>query len=174
MRHQDNQRDLTHIGAFTGHVGAGDDLHSVLIRVHVRVVWHKGSIGKRLLHDRVTALRNFKRTRRIKLRAHIVKFPCCAGQGKERVQRFIAERGALKLIDMTADFTAYLLKNRQLKLLRLFLSACYFCFQIAQLVGCKSFRVCQRLLALIAHGDQREIRFCYFNIISENTVVLDF
>ncbi len=41
MRHQHNQRDLTHIGAFAGHVGAGDNLHAQVTVVHFSVVGHK-------------------------------------------------------------------------------------------------------------------------------------
>ena len=38
LRHEDDQRHLTHIGGFTGHVGAGDDGDPVVLRAQMGVV----------------------------------------------------------------------------------------------------------------------------------------
>ena len=58
VRQQHNEGDLTHIGGFTAHVGAGNDLH-IGTAVEPGVVGHE-RVGDQIFHHRMAALFNIQ------------------------------------------------------------------------------------------------------------------
>ena len=59
LRHERDERDLTHVGRLTGHVGAGDDGGAVLALAHIGVVRDEERVLEHALDDRVAAVVNF-------------------------------------------------------------------------------------------------------------------
>ena len=59
LRHERDERDLTHVGRLTGHVGAGDDGGTVLALAHIGVVRDEERVLEHALDDGVAAVVNF-------------------------------------------------------------------------------------------------------------------
>ena len=59
LRHERDERDLTHVGRLTGHVGAGDDGGAVLALAHIGVVRDEERVLEHALDDGVAAVVNF-------------------------------------------------------------------------------------------------------------------
>ena len=80
LGHQHDQRHLTHIGGFTGHVGAGDDGHPVITGAHVGIIGNEHAVAAHLLHHRMAAVVNFNDTGFVHHRAAIVVLHRHGGQ----------------------------------------------------------------------------------------------
>ena len=80
LRHQHDQRHLTHVGGFTGHVGAGDDGHPVILFAHVRIVGDKHAVPPHLLHHGVAAIVNFDDAGLVHHRAAVIVLHRHSGQ----------------------------------------------------------------------------------------------
>ena len=86
LRHQHDQRHLTHVGGFTGHVGAGDDGHPVILFTHVRIVGDEHAVPPHLLHHGVAAIVNFDDAGLVHHRAAVVVLHRHSGQRTQGVQ----------------------------------------------------------------------------------------
>lgn len=72
LRHEDNERDLAHIGRFTGHVGACDDGGLAAVCAENGIVRDKKRIFEHLLDHGVTALRDADLAGEVNLGAAVV------------------------------------------------------------------------------------------------------
>ena len=84
LRHERDERDLAHIGRFTGHVGAGDDGGAILALAHVGVVRDKERVFEHALDDRVAAVVNFDNAAVVHAGAAVV---VVHRNGRERAER---------------------------------------------------------------------------------------
>ena len=88
VRHQHDQCNLTHVGAFTGHVRAGDNLHAFVIQIHFGVVGNEQTVGHRFFYHRMATVADDQFAVFSDGRADIIVFDSNAGQREQRVQRF--------------------------------------------------------------------------------------
>ena len=171
--HQDDQGHLAHVGAFACHVGAGDDLHALVVDVHVRVVGHKHAVAERPLHHRVAAIADQQRALLVEDGPRIVVFPGHPGQGKQGIQPFQRFRRALEPLHAGRDLAAHAVEELQLQFHALLLGPGDLPFDLAQFVRGEALGVGQGLPPLIAQGHQGIIGLGDFDIIAENPVILD-
>ena len=86
---QHDHRHLAHVGGFTAHIGAGDDLHA-LLGAQVRVIGNEAApagLGQPRLHHRVAPGGDVQAGLAHKLRCAPVQRQRAFGQGAQRVQR---------------------------------------------------------------------------------------
>ena len=103
LRHQCDQRILTHIRGFTCHIGAGDDQAAVGGAVEGGVVGHKQAALEHLLYHRVTALRDGQLVAVIHNGAAIVVFCRRLRQRSENIQLCNRVCRALDAVQLSAD-----------------------------------------------------------------------
>ena len=76
LRHQNNQRCLTHIGGFSRHIRTGNNRNPFLPVIEIRVICNKHIIRNHLLNHRMAAIFNIDHTFFIDMWAHIIILFC--------------------------------------------------------------------------------------------------
>ena len=102
----DDERDLTHIGGFTRHVGACDDGDAVFLFAHVGVVRHKESVLQHALDDRMAAVVDLDHAGIVHHRAAVAVLDRDDGKRRERVKLRDCGGGLLDALGARADLVA--------------------------------------------------------------------
>ena len=96
MRHQRDERDLTHVCAFTRHVRTRNDEHSVIIVIKKRAVWNKLILSVHAcFHNRMTPINDINDTIFGDFRTNIVISNCGNRKRYQCVQRLKSDSGTL-------------------------------------------------------------------------------
>ena len=111
LRHEDNQRHLTHVGGFARHVGARDDCRTAAVCAKDRVVRNEERVFEHLLDDRVPALRDADFIRKIDLGAAVVVVDGGACKAAKHVEAGDCLRGFLHALRLLGDPCAQLREN---------------------------------------------------------------
>ena len=106
LRHERDERDLTHIGGFTRHIGACDDGDAVFLFAHVGVVRHKESVLQHALDDRMAAVVDLDHAGIVHHRAAVAVFDRDDGKRRERVKLRDRGGGLLDALGARADLVA--------------------------------------------------------------------
>ena len=86
LRHQHNQRHLTHIGGFTGHIGTGQHGDLLLPVVQLGIIGDKGRPVQQLFHHRVPPFADLDLIRKIHRRAAVVVVQRHGGKAAQHIQ----------------------------------------------------------------------------------------
>ena len=172
LRHQDDQGDLTHIGGFTRHIGAGDNTDTVVFVVKQSVIGDKVA-ALHLFHDRVSAGCYPDGSGLIEGWPHVVVSLRHEGQGGKGIEmsqgfcRFleIRDAGGAGFPD-TAEGVVF-------QGVQLVLCVEDAVLQLLELLGRVPLGAHQRLFADIVLRDQVFEGIGDLKIIAENFVVLD-
>ncbi len=104
--HERDERDLTHIGGFTRHIGARNDGDAVFLFAHVGVVRHKEGILQHALDDRVPSVVDLDRAGIVHHRAAVVVFDRDDGKRREGIKLRDRGGGLLDALGIGADLVA--------------------------------------------------------------------
>src|SRR5262245_41163823 len=172
MREQDEQRDLTNVGAFAGHVWPGDesDLH---LPIQVCVVRYKTLLAQVLLQNRVTPLADQQYAPITYLRAAVVMEP---GRSCERSQDVQLRQGcgrALNALQLSEHLFAHLLKKLKLELKAPFFSSQNLSFHLLQLGRDETLAICDCLLTNIMRRHLVQVCLSYFDVVAKDGVEAD-
>ena len=173
LRHQDDQRHLTHVGGLAGHVGAGDDADAVLLRTHDGVVGDEQGVGAHFLHHRMAAALNFNNAGLVHRGTAVVVFHRHGGKGAKRIQ--LGDKGRRQLDAGDGRRQPGAQGGEQLVLQRgvAVLGGEDIVLQILQLLSDVALAVDQRLLADIVVGHLIPEGVGYLDIIAEYLVIAD-
>ena len=173
VRHQGNERRLAHVGAFTGHVGAGDDEHPIVLGVQIDVIGHERRILHHPLHDGMPSLHDTDLAGLVDGGLHIAVFPGHLRQRKQRVGGLQGQRVLLDGPDFPGDLLPHLGKKLQFQCCGQLLGVEDLLFDLLQFRRGVALGIGQRLTAGVAQGHLIQIALGHFDIVPEHPVILD-
>ena len=173
LRHQRNNSVLAHISRFTGHVGAGDDQHTVVAAVQMRIVGHKQCALEHLLHHGMPPLGDPDGIAIVHRGLYIVVIHCSLRQRSQHIQRGHGLGRCLHPHDLPRNFLQDLCKKLMFQRVQAFACAQNFVFEFLQLLRDISLAAGKGLLADKALGHLVFIRIADFNVIAEHPVEAD-
>ena len=174
LGHENDQRHLPHISGFTGHVGAGDDGHPLLLFAHKGVVGDEQAVLQNLFHHRMTTLPDLNDPGLVHLRTAEIVVDCYGGKGAQRVALRHRRGGFLDAPGVVRDLLAqggeqlifqrhHPLGGRQDLM-----------FQILQFLCDEPLAVYQGLLADVGFRHLLLKGIGDLNIVAEHLVIADF
>ena len=154
LRHERDERDLTHVGRLTGHVGAGDDGGAVLALAHIGVVRDEERVLEHALDDGVAAVVNFDDAAVVHARTAIVVVHRDGRERAERVELGDEPRRALDAHALGGDGLAQGGENFKFERLVAISRGQNLLLKVFKFLGDVALAVHERLLADVSVGDE--------------------
>ena len=173
LGHQHNQRHLTHVGGFTGHVGAGDDGHPVISGAHVGVVGDEHAVPPHLLHHRMAAVVDLNDAGLVHHGAAVVVLHRHGGQRAQGVQLRHQRGGLLHPGGLGGDMQPQIGEQLVFQRRDAVVGGENVVLQILQFLGDVPLAADQRLLADIALRHLILKGVGHLDIVAEHLVVAD-
>ena len=173
LRHEHDQRSLTHVSGFTGHIGACDNRHPLFLAVQIGIVGNEHIVFDHLLHHRMTSVPDIDHTVFIDLRPYIIVSLGHESKGSKYVQGGHRLGSTLDPCDFSPHFVPDVTEQLILQRIEPVLRAKDQILQLFQLLGDISFRIGERLLAHIIFRYKILKGIGNFQRIAENTVIFD-
>ena len=173
LRHERDERDLTHVGRLTGHVGAGDDGGAVLALAHIGVVRDEERVLEHALDDGVAAVVNFDDAAVVHARTAIVVVHRDGRERAERVELGDEPRRALDAHALGGDGFAQGGENFKFERLVAISRGQNLLLKVFEFFGDVALAVHERLLADVSVGDEVLERIRDLDIVAEDLVVAD-
>ena len=171
LRHQRDERNLTHIRGLTRHVWTGNDCNAVRAVVQLRIICDKHRVAQDALDHRMAAVLNLDHRRIVDLRAHIVVFLGVLRQCCQYVNRGQRLRGRLNAVHLLGKRFAQFDKQLVFQIGNFLLRAEHGVFVFLELLRDVTLGVRQRLLADIVPGHLRRLKAGNLDIIAEYLVI---
>jgi len=171
---EDEESDLANVGAFAGHVGAGENDESGGVGVERGVVGHEAPGGHRLVEDGVASVGDFDCAGGGEYRPDVAEGAGGFGQSGEGVDLGDGAGGLLERCQLGEDGGAELSEDFRLEGAGAFFAAEDATFHFFQLGGDEALRVGGGLFAGVVVGDGGEVGFGHFEVVTEDGVVADF
>ena len=173
LRHDGDQRHLTHIGGFARHIRAGDDGDAVFAAVEDGVIRDEQAVRQHLFHDRMAAVPDLDAVGEVHHRAGVIVVTGHIRQRAQHVQHRDCLRGFLHAMNLGGNLVPHLGKDLVFQRRQPLLRAEHRAFERFELLCDIALAVCQRLLADIMLGDCVNIGLADLDIVAEYTVISD-
>ena len=173
LRHERDERDLTHVGRLTGHVGAGDDGGAILALAHVGVVRDEERVFEHALDDGVAAVVNFDDAAVVHARTAIVVVHRDGRERAERVELGDEPRRALDAHALGGDGLAQGGENFKFERLVAISRGQNLLLKVFKFLGDVALAVHERLLADVRLGHKLLKGVRDLDIVAEDLVVAD-
>ena len=174
LRHQHDQRDLAHIGGFTGHVRAGDDRDAVFLLIELHIVRHKGRAVEHLFHHGVAALFQNDFSAEVHLGALVAVRHRHRRERGENIELRHGGGRSLHPLELRRRLGPHLLKQLGFELHGFFMCAQNTALKLFQIGRDEALAVRQSLLSYVLVGHLVAVRVGNLDIITEYPVVTYF
>ena len=171
LRHQHNQRDLTNVSGFPGHVRAGNDGQPQVLAVERCVVRDKLFFQQILIQHRMPPVFDDELQCLIQFRPAIPEEARRFGQCTNDVENRNGGGSLLDRSEFTQSLVAQFLEKLVFELAGALVCAKNFRFDFLQLRGDEAFAANGGLPAGVMGGHVREVRFRHLDEIAEDRVV---
>ena len=173
LRHQRDERILTHVGRFARHVGAGDDQAAVLAAVEGGIIGHEQAALEHLFHHGVAALGDGQLVAVIHHGAAVVVLCRHLRQGRQHIQLCHGVGRALDAVQLGADALQQLVEQAALQRDQPLVCAQDLAFQLLELLSNVALAAGQGLLADIGLRHHALVGVADLDVVTEHMVVAD-
>ena len=168
---EDKEGDLADVGAFAGHVGAGEDDEAGGIGVEHGVVGNEAPGGHGLVEHRVASVGDVDGAAGGEFRPDVAEGAGGFGQAGEGVDLGDTAGGMLEGGQFGENGGAKLAEDFGFEGAGAFVAAEDTAFHFLQFGGDKALRVGRGLLSRVVTGDRSEVGFGHFEVVAENGIV---
>ena len=171
--HQHDQRHLTHVGRFTGHIRSRNNRDPVFTVVQLHIVGDKHIVGDHLFHHRMAAAPDIDHAPGINRRAHIIVPAGYQRKGRKYIQPCHGAGRFLNAFYLGSHFVSDLGKKHVFQRIQLILCPEDHILQFFELRRNITLRIGQRLFSGIVIRHHFLKRIGYLQIIAEYFIIFD-